>query len=133
MKSRLESLYTDYNKALQALIEAVKEAKTDLEVEGTLKRFELFYELSWKLIKQALEILGIVCKNPRECFKQAVANGFIEEPEKWNAMIEDRNELIHTYNYEGSREMFQRVKDIYLPLFEHLKNSVEKVIKEVSL
>lgn len=112
-----------------ALEEGVSMAKSDLEVEGAIKRFELCYELSWKLIKEALAFLGVVCKNPRECFKQAYQNGLIENQEAWLRMIEDRNELVHVYSFEGSREIFERVRKDYFGLFIHLKERVKGMLE----
>ena len=91
------------------------------------------YELAWKLLKEVLSLLGIVCRNPRECFKHAVSNGFLENVDVWLRMIrmiEDRNELVHVYSFEGSREIFERIKKDYLAQFERLESRAEEFLKE---
>lgn len=79
-----------------------------------------------ELIKEYLADLGIICKNPRECFKQAVINGLIENEMEWMEMIEDRNLLVHTYTSEESREIFEKVKNIYLTLFENFYDKIKR-------
>jgi nucleotidyltransferase substrate binding protein (TIGR01987 family) len=123
MNDRLKRIYIDFEKAFINLENAAKGAKTDLEIDGTIKRFELCYELSWKLIKELLANLGIICKNPRNCFKQAVINDLIREEDVWLNMIDDRNELVHLYEFVKSREIFENIKNEYL---EPLKWLLEK-------
>lgn len=125
MKERLKSILEDYEKAVRNLELAGEEAEDDLEIDGTIKRFELCYELSWKLIKVYLEDLGIICKNPRDCFKQALLNDLIDNENIWMDMIEDRNRLVHTYNFEGSREIFINIKENYINSFIYLLKTIK--------
>ncbi len=126
MRERVKILLADFEQATNNLKTALETAKTDLEIDGTVKRFELCYELSWKLIKAYLEDVGIVCKNPKDCFKYAVENGLIENENIWMEMIDDRNLLVHTYSSEDSREIFENIKDKYLDLFLHLIKTIKK-------
>jgi nucleotidyltransferase substrate binding protein (TIGR01987 family) len=127
MRERTERNLKDFEKAFENLKNAVFIAKTELEIDGAIKRFELCYELVWKLIKNVLEDMGIICKSPRECFKQAVKTGLISDESIWMEMIEDRNFLVHTYSSEDSRYVFENVKKKYLKGFE----SLIKAIKEI--
>jgi len=117
-RGRLKRYLRDFKIALDNLKNAVDEAHTDLEIDGSIKRFELCYELGWKLMKEVLADLGIICNSPRICFKEAFKNGLIDNEEMWLAMIEDRNLLVHTYNFEVSRDVFENIKRYYLNLFE---------------
>ena len=114
MNGRLKRIFIDFKNAFDNLETAAKEAKTDLEIDGTIKRFELCYELSWKLIKEVMANQGIICKNPRNCFKQAFINDLISDEDIWLKMIEDRNELVHVYESVKSREIFENIKNEYL-------------------
>jgi len=125
MEEKLRIFFKNFEKALKNLKEAVVIAKTDLDIDGTIKRFELCYELSWKLIKLYLEYEGIICNSPRECFKYAVLNGLINNEKAWFEMIDDRNFLVHTYNPEDSRIIFERIKKNYLYSFEYLYNKIK--------
>ena len=114
MNERLKRIYIDFEKTFNNLDSAAKGAQTELEIDGTIKRFELCYELSWKLIKELLANLGIICKNPRNCFKQAVINDLISDEEVWLNMIDDRNERVHLYEFVKSREIVEHIKNDYL-------------------
>jgi len=120
MRERVKRYFEDFEKALKNLDEAVNIASTDIEIDGAIKRFELCYEISWKLIKEWLADKGIICKNPRDCFKYAYENNLIKDEKIWLEMIEDRNELVHTYASEESRIIFERIKENYLEAFKEL-------------
>ncbi len=49
------------------------------------------------MIKVYLEDLGIICKKPKDCFKQAKINNLIEDENIWLEMIDTRNQLIHEH------------------------------------
>ncbi len=129
MRERVKRYFKDFEKDFLNLKEALKLAKTDLDIDGTIKRFELCYELSWKLIKEYLADKGIIVKNPRDTFKEAVKNELIQEEEKWMEMIEDRNFLVHTYSSEESRTVFDKIKTIHINLFETLYKKIEEEFK----
>ena len=126
MTERLERCLNDFKNAVNNLNVAVQNTVNDLEIDGTIKRFELCYELAWKLIKETLANLGIICKNPRHCFKEAQDNDLIDDVKAWLDMIEDRNILVHTYNFKNSRKIFQNIKDSYFNLFKKLLEEVKK-------
>ena len=123
MNERLKRIYIVFEKAFNNLDSAAKGAQTELEIDGTIKRFELCYVLSWKLIKELLANLGIICKNPRNCFKQAVINDLILDEMVRLNMIDDRNERVHLYEFVKSREIVEHIKNDYL---EPLKWLLEK-------
>ena len=114
LTNRLASL----ERGLDRLREAVTEAETDLEIDGVIQRFEFTYELFWKCLKAYLELQGIRCRSPRDCFKEAYALQLIQDEEIALRLIEDRNETVHLYDEEKSREVYRRVQSQYLPLFE---------------
>ncbi len=130
MNERLKRNFNDFKNAFNNLEIGVKEAKTDLEIDGTIKRFELCYELAWKLIKNVLADKGIICRNPRDCFKQAVINELIADEDIWLNMIEDRNELVHLYQFANSRKIFENIKLRYIKSFTSLLQKAEEMQNE---
>lgn len=126
MRETLERLFSDFENTVNNLRIALQIAKDDLDVDGTIKRFELCYELSWKIIKTYLEDLGIICKNPRDCFKEAFNNDLIDDETVWMEMIEDRNRLVHTYTFEQSREIFENIKSKYINSIENLYSKLKR-------
>ena len=130
MRERTKRFLEQFVRALTNLKIGVDSSVDDLDIDGTIKRFELCYELAWKLIKEYLEDLGIICKSPRQCFKYAKENNLIDDEETWLNMIEDRNYLVHTYSMEQSREIFKKIKEKYISSFESLSKSIFKSLKE---
>jgi nucleotidyltransferase substrate binding protein (TIGR01987 family) len=127
MNERIKSLFEDYRKAFQNLQKAIAQSKDDLAIYGTIKRFELLYELSWKLMRSYLADMGIVVNNPRDTYKNSYQNGLIQNQEVWLEMIEDRNRLVHTYTFEESRDIFNKIKKDYIHEFEFLLKKFQEV------
>lgn len=130
MRERVKRLFGDFEKTLNNLKLGIQIATDELDIDGTIKRFELCYELSWKLMKTYLEDKGIICKNPRDCFKQAHINGLIDDEVVWMKMIDDRNLLVHTYTFEESRDVFEHVKESYIFSFEYLYDEIAKEVED---
>jgi len=114
-----------YQKNLINLNSAISQANDELTIDGTIKSFELTYELVWKTMKRYLENVGIIVNNPRDAFKQAFQNGLIKNHDVWVDMIESRNLLVHTYNFDQSRDIFNKIKDFYLEEFYFLLDRVK--------
>jgi len=114
---RLEQIKGDFHNALVSLEEAVSQAKSDLEIDGAIQRFEFTYELFWKLLKVYLQQEGIVANTPRECFKESYKLGLLGDEEKALKMIDDRNLTVHLYDKDASRVIFERVKFVHTGLF----------------
>jgi len=125
MNERLKKLLIDFEKSLNNLKSAVSQANDELTIDGTIKRFELTYELAWKTMKRYLENVGIIVNNPRDAFKQAFQNGLIKNHDVWVDMIESRNLLVHTCNFDQSRDIFNKIKDFYLEEFYFLLDRVK--------
>ena len=122
---KIKRYLSDFDKALKNLLEGIAKTKDDLDIDGTIKRFELCYELSWKLLKSYLEYKGLFCKSPRECFKLSVQNNLIKNEIIWFEMIDDRNLLVHTYTFEHSRGIFKNIKEKYVEEFIFLKEKID--------
>jgi len=128
MNERFERIFNDFENSVKNLTSAVEKAKDDLEIDGAIKRFEMCYELSWKVIKLYLENLGIICKNPRDCFKQAKINDLINDEIIWMEMIDTRNRLVHEYSSTFSREIFNEIKNKYNKILYELYETIKKRI-----
>ncbi len=131
MREKVKRFLNDFEKAFKNLKIAAEQSVDDLDIDGSIKRFELCYELSWKLIKEYLADKGIISHNPRDTFKNAFANNLIDNEEIWLKMIEDRNYLVHTYTFEESRNIFERIKDSYVVSFDYLLEKIKQESSEV--
>lgn len=122
---RIKQLYTDFQKALQRLEEALAQDPTEAAgtvLDGTIQRFEFTFELAWKLAKNILNYQGIEAANPRDVIKEAFQQGLIKDGDGWIAMLEDRNRTSHVYDEEEVRRIYDNIKGRYhLQLEEFLK------------
>jgi len=130
MRERLKRYLDDFWKALNNLENGVEQATDELDIDGTIKRFELCYELSWKLIREYLSDKGIICNNPRDSFKNGFSNGLIDREDVWLKMIEDRNDLVHKYDFKVSRSIFEHIRDSYLSSFNYLYQKIKQEEQE---
>jgi nucleotidyltransferase substrate binding protein (TIGR01987 family) len=121
---RLNQFREDFGNALKKLEEAVTDAESDLEIDGTIQRFEFTFELMWKFLKVFLESEGIICRSPKECLKEAYKGEIIENQNLWLNMLSDRNLSVHIYDMETSREIFDRIKTLYLSEFQKIKKKI---------
>ena len=91
--------------------------------------FMLAFDISWKVMKdilmKELGILGFAIGSPRETLKQAFINGVIAD-DQWMAMLTVRNQLAHDYDGAYAAEKFQEIVEVYVPLFDQLKETVGK-------
>ncbi|MGM0569012.1 MAG: HI0074 family nucleotidyltransferase substrate-binding subunit, partial [Elusimicrobiota bacterium] len=114
-----------FEKAVSKLEQALKEPKNDFIRDSAIKRFEICYELSWKLIKWHLKEKGIISISPRDCFKEAYRQKLIDYNNKWLDMIEDRNLTSHIYNEKTAEEIYGKLKE-YLELYKKLASNIQK-------
>jgi len=106
-------------------LEEVLSLPTDPVVRDSgIKRFELCFELSWKVIQSFLRDRGLDCRSPRDCFREAFSYGFLTEEAVWLQMVHDRNLSVHTYNEELANQLYARLLG-YLPAFRQLLGELQ--------
>ena len=123
MKEKLEN----FSKALKKLKEALELSPTEINMDGTIQRFEFTYELAWNTIKAFLLKVGIECLNTRDCIKGAFRQKYIKEEseEIWLDMIGDRNLSSHVYDEATARKIYNKIKKDYFKEFVALKKELE--------
>jgi nucleotidyltransferase substrate binding protein (TIGR01987 family) len=124
MKEELTLSFSLLEKAYVTLKKGIESAKSDLEKDGVIQRFEYTFELLWKTIKIFLFDEGIICKSPKECMKSAFKFGLIEDEEAFLDMLDDRNRMSHLYSEEDSSVIYRNIKK------NHSKN-IFKVINNL--
>lgn len=119
----------DFLNALDRLLEALNTEINDITIDGILHRFEFTFELSWKMIKDYLEYLGLTEKtgSPREVIQLGFKQGIINDGEMWIQMMLSRNLLSHLYNEDTSREIFEKIRNEYIDLLVKLKDKFENI------
>lgn len=122
--------YHTFCKSLKNLEKSLDaDVKADFVLEGTVLNYNLTFDIAWKVMKdilvKELEILDFALGSPRETLQQAFANGIIDD-DQWMKMLRVRNQLAHDYDGVLAQEQFQNIIEVYYPLFEKLKEHVEK-------
>lgn len=65
--------------------------------DAAIKRFEVAFEYSWKLMKAAVEYQGAEAFGPRPAIQEAIRFGYIKSPESWAQALDARNASVHDY------------------------------------
>ncbi len=119
--TKLEALKNQFNKVLERLEEVLKKEKDEVNRDSAIKRFELCFDVSWKLLKACLqEEKGVYCASPKECFRQAYKTGIIDYDDRWIEMTEERNLAVHTYSQSFANMLYDKLPE-YLKCFQQLK------------
>ncbi|PZC46652.1 MAG: Nucleotidyltransferase substrate binding protein like [Chloroflexi bacterium] len=113
-----------FRAAVERLEEALCLPQSPVVRDSGIKRFELCFELSWKVIQSFLRDRGLDCRSPRDCFREAFSYGLITNEEVWLQMISDRNLSVHTYNEALADQMHSRLAQ-YLPALSHLLEQLQ--------
>jgi nucleotidyltransferase substrate binding protein (TIGR01987 family) len=128
---RWEQRFQNFTKSI-SLLNEIKELEIGklslLEKEGIIQRFEFTLELAWKKLKDKIEFDGIILDriSPKMVLKEAYQAKYINNIEVWIQMINDRNLVSHTYDFETFEEIIPSIQKQYIPvlneLFVSLKN-----------
>ncbi|GHU73732.1 nucleotidyltransferase [Clostridia bacterium] len=91
-----------------------------IEQEGFIQRFEYTFELAWKTAKDYLTEQGVTLSEitPRTVLKSAFAAGIISNGQGFIDMLNSRNLLSHTYDFETFRDILAKVQAEYLQALE---------------
>ncbi len=118
--TKFEALYQQFQEAISRLDEILSKEKNDIVRDSAIKRFEMTFDLSWKVAKTFLEERkGIQCPSPKECFRAAYEQGIIEYDELWLTMTDWRNEAVHTYSEKFADDLYEKLPKT-LALFQLL-------------
>ncbi len=105
--------FQNYEKAFLRLKEAIEmETLNELERNGLIQRFEFTIDLSWKVMKDYLEEKGFFFKtSPKDTFRMAQENNFIDYAQELIDGLDMRNELSHDYSgqkFASSEEQLRK-------------------------
>ncbi len=117
-------LLEDFRKAVTKLDEVLKVNMTEIIRDSAIKRFEICFDLCWKVLKNYARKEGLECNSPRSCFKTAYQLKLINYEEIWIKMIEDRNLIVHIYNEQYANEIYAHLPK-YLEAFKKLLTQLE--------
>jgi nucleotidyltransferase substrate binding protein (TIGR01987 family) len=121
--------FQNYESAFKLLQSALQEKKLSemslLEQEGVVQRFEYTWELTWKLIKDYLEVNNVTIELPfQKNIIKAAAPIFFEianiDGDTFIKMADTRNKLSHIYDFKTFQQSLKLIETDYLPQLENL-------------
>ncbi len=112
----------NYRRAFSLLREALDQERelSQLEKEGLIQRFEYTMELAWKSMKDYLEYENMILDQitPRTVIRRAYEAGLIHQGSIWQAALDARNRMSHTYNFEDFEQVIAELRTSYVLAFE---------------
>lgn len=143
---RWEQRFSNYNKALKKLSEAIEYVNKDMDEneidieddgagevleeiikEGLIQRFEYTYEMAWNVLKDyALYQGNSEISGSRDAIRYAFSLNIISDGDLWMDMIKSRIKTSHTYNEETAHEIYRKIIDDYHPAFLELQKKMEE-------
>ena len=110
--------------ALARLEEAISEytaAPSTVVRDGVIQRFEFCTELAWKAAREYLLDQGYTeINSPKSTMRKAYSDGLIADQDGWLRLLEDRNLTSHLYDDATAGEVFRRIQEHHLALFQAL-------------
>jgi len=144
---RWEQRFSNFNKALKKLSEAIEyikkelsEKEIDIEFdhadtnkilreiikEGLIQRFEYTYEMAWNVMRDYALFQGnSEIGGSRDAIRYAFSSNLITDGDLWMDMIKSRIKTSHTYNEETANEIYLKIINEYHSAFLMFKEVME--------
>ncbi len=124
----LQKALDSFEKSLKIDLSALDPFLRDVVESGLVQKFEMCYELFWKVMREFLRKQeGLDVASPRRTFKALFQLGILnyEQFEICLEVLESRNLLSHVYRRDIVDEVFPKLKK-YLDLMEIIFKEVVK-------
>lgn len=108
-----ELLKKDFEDILARWGEVLDEPESDIVRDSAILRFELTFEVAWKLVQLLVREQGYEANSPRQAFQQAFTMGWVTDEEVWADIIRARNTAVHVYRQEYAEALYQELKRYY--------------------
>lgn len=119
----------NFKKAVNRLNEAIndsKKYKIDTLKDAVIQRFEFTTELAWKTAREYLPELGETDINsPKPVMRTAFRAGLVSDGQGWIQIFDDRNVTSHIYDDEDAENVYKRIIENHIKLFEALLEKLE--------
>lgn len=136
MKSKSINRYHSFCRSLENLEKSRdKNPADDMVLEATIQRFNLAFDLSWKVMKdiltESMGILDFATGSPRDTLQTAFANGIISD-DVWLQMLRVRNKLAHDYDGKIAMAEFDSIINKFYLTFQELRETTDKFYTDMS-
>lgn len=114
--------FQNYEMAFLKLKEAMEQDElNELERNGLIQRFEFTIDLSWKVLKDYLEVKGFTFKpSPKDTIREANQAGLIDFGQVLIDGLDIRNELSHDYSGRKFEDSEEILRDEVYPALQKL-------------
>lgn len=126
--------FQNYQRALTHLDQALKSTEdkeldefSDLEIQGTIKCFEMVFDLSWKVLQDYLDEQGYEMKGPKNILEQSFKDSLIKDGDEWAKMLKSRNDAAHAYDGDMAAEILEKIRNSYYFLFDDLDKVLTRI------
>jgi nucleotidyltransferase substrate binding protein (TIGR01987 family) len=120
---RGDALRQDFTTIVASWAKSLAQSKTEFTRDSAILRFELAYEVGWKLLQSVLREQGYEVNSPRQAFQRAFAMGWASDEEIWDDIIRARNNAVHIYREADAEALFKNLKR-FLQAFEQLLKTI---------
>jgi nucleotidyltransferase substrate binding protein (TIGR01987 family) len=117
---RLHERIDEYQRATSQLAKALARPLDEFLRDSVIQRFEVAYELAWKMLKLRLEQEAVTANSPKQVLQAALQVGFITDGNAWTELQNNRNLTSHTYDEALAQRVYEFVQQQGLALFEQL-------------
>jgi nucleotidyltransferase substrate binding protein (TIGR01987 family) len=124
---RRKALKKDFEDILSRWGQVLDQPESDLVRDSAILRFELTFEVAWKLVQFLAREQGYEVNSPRQAFQRAFTMGWITDEEVWADIIKARNTAVHVYRQEYARVLYLKLKGFY----EAFKQMQDALLQEV--
>jgi nucleotidyltransferase substrate binding protein (TIGR01987 family) len=121
----LQNHFARLEKAYFKLKESLAQEYNEFIRDSVIKRFELVFELLWKLIKRLAEAELLECYSPKSSFQAGFQMGLLQDEAAFLKILEYRNLTVHTYD-EG------RADQVYDYIVQEGASVLEGVIRAIA-
>lgn len=105
--TKLEAVAKQFRDATARLKEVLEQEKNDFIRDSAIQPFEFTFDLCWKAVKAFLEEKkNVICRSPKDCFREAYKQDLIEYDNFWIEMADLRNKTAHTYKEQTAEEVY---------------------------
>jgi len=108
-----QALKKDFDDILSRWGEVLEQPENDVVRDSAILRFELTFEVAWKLVQLLAREHGYEVNSPRQAFQRAFAMGWITDEEVWADIIRARNTAVHVYRQEYAEALYLELGKFY--------------------
>jgi len=120
---RSKALEKDFDDILSRWGEVLGQPENDVTRDSAILRFELTFEVAWKLVQVLAREQGYEVNSPRQAFQRAFTMGWVTDEEVWADIVKARNTAVHVYRQEYAQALYSKLLKFY-EAFKELQDAL---------